>query len=107
MKYNNLHLPVHVVFWVLTRPIISISSPILTLPVSILPVTTVPRPEIEKVSSTGIKNGLSKSRSGVGIALSTASINANTASLPILSSLPVTAAKAEPEIISILSPSNS
>ena len=31
------------------------------------PVTTVPRPEIENTSSTGIRNGLSTSRSGNGI----------------------------------------
>ena len=40
-------------------PTISISSPTLMMPRSIRPVTTVPRPEIENTSSTGIRNGLS------------------------------------------------
>jgi hypothetical protein len=35
----------------------------------------VPRPEIEKISSIGIANGLSMSRTGCGMCLSTASIN--------------------------------
>ena len=48
-------------------PTISISSPTLTTPRSIRPVTTVPRPEIENTSSTGIRNGLSTARSGVGM----------------------------------------
>lgn len=36
-----------------------------------LPVITVPRPGIEKLSSTGIKNGLSRSRTGNGMCAST------------------------------------
>ena len=40
-------------------PRISMFSPIFTTPCSILPVTTVPHPEIENTSSTGIKKGLS------------------------------------------------
>jgi hypothetical protein len=39
----------------------------LTTPRSILPVATVPRPWIVKMSSTGIKNGFSTSRAGVGM----------------------------------------
>lgn len=39
----------------------------LTLPRSTLPVATVPRPAIENTPSTGIKNGLSISRTGVGM----------------------------------------
>ena len=38
-------------------PTISISSPTFTIPRSIRPVTTVPRPEIENTSSIGIRNG--------------------------------------------------
>ena len=49
-------------FCVGRRPIISTSSPTFTIPRSIRPVTTVPRPEIENTSSTGIKNGLSMTR---------------------------------------------
>ncbi len=44
------------------RPTISILSLILTTPRSTRPVATVPRPEIEKTSSIGIKKGLSTSR---------------------------------------------
>ena len=42
-------------------------SPVNTVPRSIRPVETVPRPVIEKISSIAIKKGLSISRSGVGI----------------------------------------
>ncbi len=52
------------VFVVSFIPIISISSPTFTIPLSTRPVTTVPRPEIENTSSIGIKNGLSIGRSG-------------------------------------------
>lgn len=67
------HLPVVFVFtgffpW----PISSTSSPFLITPRSILPVITVPRPGIENVSSIGIKNGLSKSRTGKGMCSSIA-----------------------------------
>jgi hypothetical protein len=48
------------------NPTISTSSLTFTLPRSIRPVTTVPRPEIENTSSIGIRNGLSTSRSGSG-----------------------------------------
>jgi hypothetical protein len=48
-------------------PTISTVSPVLTTPCSIRPVATVPRPVIEKTSSTGIRNGLSRSRSGSGM----------------------------------------
>ncbi len=43
------------------------SSPTFTIPLSTLPVQTVPRPDIENTSSTGIKKGLSTSLAGVGI----------------------------------------
>ena len=48
-------------------PTISTSSPTFTMPRSMRPVTTVPRPEIENTSSTGIRNGLSIARSGTGM----------------------------------------
>ena len=48
-------------------PTISISSPTLMMPRSTRPVTTVPRPEIENTSSTGIRNGSSIARSGCGM----------------------------------------
>ena len=47
------------------------------IPLSIRPVTTVPRPSIEKMSSIGIRNGLSTSRTGVGMYVSRAFINSS------------------------------
>lgn len=64
-------------------------------------------PEIENVSSTGIKKGLSSSLFGVGMLASTASISARMASLPILGSPPVAAARALPLTIMMSSPGNS
>jgi len=49
------------------RPTISTSSLILTVPHSILPVTTVPLPLIENTSSTGIRKSFSVSLIGCGI----------------------------------------
>ncbi|MNC97921.1 hypothetical protein D3C83_157370 [compost metagenome] len=48
-------------------PTISSSSPTLITPRSTRPVTTVPRPEIENTSSTGIRNGPSIARLGCGM----------------------------------------
>ena len=59
-------------------PTISTSSFTLTMPRSTRPVTTVPRPVMVKTSSTGIRNGLSVSRTGSGIDSSTASISSST-----------------------------
>src|SRR3990167_5667850 len=53
----------------------STSSLTFTIPRSIRPVTTVPRPSIEKMSSIGIRNGLSRSRTGCGMLSSTAFIS--------------------------------
>lgn len=139
------------VFWVGTSPTTSRSSPVLILPAltrahtatavswpnmrtptlpynccspcSTLPVTTVPLPEMLNTSSTGIRKGLSVSRTGVGIDASTydnkcveqsklgryercdgpsivrtASMRARIASLPSLVSPPVAAASADPLI---------
>mmetsp|Transcript_5289 Transcript_5289/g.10965 ORF Transcript_5289/g.10965 Transcript_5289/m.10965 type:complete len:215 (+) Transcript_5289:609-1253(+) len=100
--------PVQVVLILgLLPPTTSISSPALTQPVSIRPVTTVPRPEIEKVSSTGRRKGLSRSRSGWGMKVSTLRMSSRTASLPIGSSRPSTAARAEPRMIGVSSPGKS
>ena len=82
---------------------ISISSPVLITPASILPVTTVPRPEIENTSSIGIKNGLSFGLFGCGINESTASINARIGFSPSSAS-PSIAFNADPLIIGVLSP---
>ena len=64
--FLNISTPVTTVLRVSRKPTISTSSPTFTLPRSIRPVTTVPRPEIEKISSIGIRNGLSSSRAGCG-----------------------------------------
>jgi hypothetical protein len=56
-------------------PMMSTVSLILTTPRSIRPVMTVPRPVIVKTSSTGMRNGLSVSRTGVGMYSSTAFIS--------------------------------
>ena len=50
------------------------------------PVTTVPRPEIENTSSTGIRNGLSIARSGTGMYASIASTSFITEGTPELDS---------------------
>ena len=54
------------------KPTISTSSPTFTIPRSTRPVATVPRPLIENTSSTAIRNGLSMSRTGSGICVSSA-----------------------------------
>src|SRR5581483_7998100 len=56
---RNISTPVHTVLVVGRMPTISISSPTLMMPRSTRPVTTVPRPEIENTSSTGMRKGLS------------------------------------------------
>ena len=66
-SFRNISTPVHTVFNVAFSPTISISSPTFTIPRSTRPVTTVPRPEIENTSSTGIRNGPSIARSGCGM----------------------------------------
>ena len=52
-------------------------------PRSMRPVTTVPRPVIVKTSSTGMRNGLSISRTGCGIDSSTASMSSRTFVAPL------------------------
>ena len=65
---RNISTPVTTVLEVSGwMPTISTVSPVLTMPCSMRPVATVPRPVIEKTSSTGIRNGLSRSRSGSGM----------------------------------------
>src|SRR5438094_480177 len=75
--FLNISTPVTTVFRVSRKPTISTSSPTFTLPRSIRPVTTVPRPEIEKISSIGIRNGFSISRFGIGTYSSTAFISSS------------------------------
>ena len=97
-------MPVTVFFIVGRKPTISTSSPTFTLPRSIRPVTTVPRPEIEKMSSIGIANGLSTSRGGSGMFLSTASISSSIDFSHFSS--PSSAFSAEPRTTGIVSPGN-
>ena len=95
-SFLNISTPVQTDFLVSLIPTISISSPVLITPDSTLPVTTVPLPEIENTSSTGIKKSLSFGLSGCGINSSTFFINSKIEFFPISSSLPSTAASAEP-----------
>ena len=94
-------------FIVSRKPMISNGSPTCTLPRSILPVATVPRPVMENTSSTAIKNGLSVSRFGSGIQVSKASINLWIEGSPNSLWSPSMAFKALPRMIGVLSRSNS
>ena len=103
---RNISTPVTVVLITSSfKPTISTSSPTLTVPRSIRPEATVPRPVIVNTSSTGIKNGLSVGRSGVGIYSSTISINSRIFFLA--SSSPSNAFKAEPRTTGMSSPGKS
>ena len=84
---------------------ISTSSLTFTMPRSMRPVMTVPRPVIVKTSSTGMRKGFSVSRSGVGIDSSTAAMSSMIDS-PHLAS-PCSAGKAATRTTGMLSPSNS
>ncbi len=64
---RNVSTLVTTVFFSAPNPTSWSSSPLLTLPRSTRPVATVPRPVIENTSSTGIRNGLSVSRTGSGM----------------------------------------
>src|SRR5271166_808479 len=101
---RNISTPATTFFCVSRNPTISISSPTFTLPRSTRPVTTVPRPEIEKMSSIGIANGLSISRTGCGTFLSTASIKSSIDFSHFAS--PFNACSAEPFTTAIVSPGN-
>ena len=102
----NISTPVTTFLTVSLKPTISISSPTLTTPRSTRPVTTVPRPEIEKTSSIGIRKGLSVSRTGSGMFSSRAFARSQMhwASGPVGSFRALTA---EPRTIVIVSPGNS
>ena len=68
------------------------------------PVATVPRPVIENTSSTGIWNGLSTSRFGTGMLLSSAASSSSIFATHCLS--PSIAFKAAPRITGMSSPGN-
>ena len=105
---RNISTPVQVVFCVGVMPTISISSPTLTTPRSTRPVTTVPRPEIENTSSTGIRNGAvdrALGRAGCSCrARRPASGSTPSPSSPLS---PSSASLAEPWMIGVSSPGNS
>jgi len=109
--FLNISTPVTTVFLdSVVNPIISTSSPTFTFPLSTLPVATVPLPVIVNTSSTGIKNGLSMSLSGVGIYSSTTSINCHIFPHHSHSLLPhphSNALSADPTTIGVSSPGNS
>ncbi len=75
------------------------------MPCSTLPVTTVPRPEMVKTSSIGIRNGLSVSRTGSGMYSSTASMSSRIFSSH--SASPSRALSAETRTTGVSSPGNS
>src|SRR5437879_2547991 len=77
-------------------------SPPFPVPRSIRPVATVPPPVIENTSSTGIRNGLSTSRFGTGMLLSSAANSSSTFTTHCFS--PAIAFKAEPRITGMSSP---
>ena len=67
-SFLNISTPVTVlVSFCSCIPTISTGSPTLITPRSTRPVATVPRPVIENTSSTGMRNGRSTARSGVGM----------------------------------------
>ncbi len=66
-SFLNISTPVTTILRVGLTPTSSTSSPTLTMPRSMRPVATVPRPLIPNTSSTGMRNGLSTARSGVGM----------------------------------------
>ena len=76
-------------------------------PLSTLPVTTVPLPDIENTSSTGIRKSPSVARSGCGKKSSIALTIDSIEGVPISEESPSRAFKAEPLTKGILSPSNS
>jgi len=88
-------------------PTISTSSPVFTIPCSMRPVTTVPRPVIENTSSMGIRKLLSSARSGCGIEASSASISSSMQAFAASSDGVSPAASAEPLMIGMSSPGNS
>ena len=107
---RNISTPVTTVLLISGfNPTISTSSPTFIFPRSILPVPTVPRPEIEKTSSTAIEKGLSISLFGSGINSSIVFINSVIGLHFGQSSFPqpqFIASNALPLIIGVLSPGN-
>ena len=67
-SFLNISTPVTTFFCVVAQAHdLDLPRPTFTFPRSTRPVATVPRPEIVKMSSIGIRNGLSISRCGSGM----------------------------------------
>ena len=106
-SFLNISIPVTTTFlFSSVRPMISTSSPTLRVPLSTLPVATVPLPVIENTSSTGIRNVLSFALSGSGMYESIAS-NSSTILSPHSLVGSSSAFSAEPLMIGVSSPGNS
>src|SRR5437879_330210 len=104
-SFRNISTPVTTTFLSVPNPTISTSSCTFTFPPSIPPVATAPPPVIENTSSTGIKNGFSISRFGIGMLLSNAANSSSTFPTHALS--PAIAFSADPRITGTSSPGNS
>ena len=89
-------MPVEDVFSITGRGTVGTGRVESGIPDSTLPVPTVPLPVIEKTSSTGIKKGLSISRSGSGIKLSHASMSSVIQAVEASSLTLLSAFKADP-----------
>ena len=106
-SFLNISIPVTTTLrmssWI---PTISTSSLTLRTPLSTLPVATVPRPVIEKISSIGIRNGLSVSLCGSGTYSSIVCISSRILSPHSLFGSS-RALRAEPWMIGVSSPGKS
>ena len=105
--FLNISTPVTTTFlFSSVSPTSSTSSPTLSIPLSTLPVATVPRPVIENTSSIGIRNAWSFALCGSGMYVSTASISSRILS-PHSPSGSSSALSADPLTIGVSSPGNS
>ena len=104
----NISTPVTTVSFVASvSPTISTVSPTFSVPLSTLPVATVPRPEIVITSSTGIRNGWSLSLSGMSKYSSTCAIRSRILSDHGPSPPSSSDLRADPTTTGALSPSKS
>ena len=106
-SFLNISIPVTTTFlFSSVSPMISTSVPTVRLPLSTLPVATVPLPVMENTSSTGIRNGLSFALCGSGMYSSIAS-NSSTILSPHGPSGSSSAISADPLTIGVSSPGKS
>mmetsp|Transcript_29550 Transcript_29550/g.87876 ORF Transcript_29550/g.87876 Transcript_29550/m.87876 type:complete len:215 (-) Transcript_29550:536-1180(-) len=103
----NISMPATVAFMGLSfTPTISMVSPVLTTPRSMRPVATVPLPVMLITLSTAMRKGLSTSRAGSGMKLSTAFMSSWMAGTPYSPASPFSAFSAEPLMNGVSSPGN-